>query len=167
MAKQSKHLYEFDPLPLDPEERLLFRGKETIPLPPKAFKTWLIRVDRSEEANLSQNIFLLRKALGDSAQNAPSIATVPGRGYRLAEKVRQVVEEEGDPVVQSDFFGNGHYRNERPWTSRRLFGLALVVLWVGGLNIVATDRESVRRRAPRNRTANPTFDSGSGFSRSI
>lgn len=113
MAKESKHLYEFGPFRIDPEQRILFRGQEPVPLPPKAFETLLILVDRSErvvlkddlmkslwpdtfveEANLSQNIFVLRKALGETAQDARYIVTVPGRGYRFAQKVKQRAEGE-------------------------------------------------------------------------
>ena len=42
------------------------------------------------EANLSRNIFMLRKALGESAQDRQYIITVSGRGYRLAETVHLV-----------------------------------------------------------------------------
>ena len=120
MGKESKHLYEFGAFRLDPEERLLFRGQEPVPLPSKAFETLLILVDRSErvvlkddlmkslwpdtfveEANLSQNIFLLRKALGETAQDARYIVTVPGRGYRFAQKVKHLAEGEVVPVVES------------------------------------------------------------------
>src|SRR6202035_1120054 len=43
-----------------------------------------------EEANLSRNIFLLRKALGETPQDHQYIVTVPGRGYRFAEDVQLV-----------------------------------------------------------------------------
>lgn len=98
---------------------MLFRGQEPIPLPSKAFETLLILVDRSErvvlkddlmkslwpdtfveEANLSQNIFVLRKALGETAQDARYIVTVPGRGYRFAQKVKHLVEGEDVLVVE-------------------------------------------------------------------
>jgi TolB-like protein/DNA-binding winged helix-turn-helix (wHTH) protein/Tfp pilus assembly protein PilF len=120
MAKEDKQLYEFGPFRVDPEQRLLFRGQEPVPLPPKAFETLLILVERSErvvlkddlmkslwpdtfveEANLSQNIFLLRKALGETAQDARYIVTVPGRGYRFAEKVKQVADEEDAAAMES------------------------------------------------------------------
>ncbi len=149
MAKHSKHLYEFGPFRLDPEERLLFRGTETIPLPPKAFETLLILVDRSErvvskddlmkslwpdtfveEANLSQNIFVLRKALGDSAQNPRYIATVPGRGYRFAEKLREVVEEEGDPVVQAPSIP-AVAPAKRPRTGQRYLWVWVAIVLIG------------------------------------
>jgi TolB-like protein/Tfp pilus assembly protein PilF len=43
-----------------------------------------------EESNLTQNIFLLRKALGETAQHSSYIITIPGKGYRLAADVRQI-----------------------------------------------------------------------------
>ena len=114
MLKEVKHFYEFGEYRVDPEERILFRGDDPVPLPPKAFETLLILVQNSghlvtkddlmktvwpdtfvEESNLSQYIFVLRKALGESAQDARSIVTVPGRGYRFVEKVRQVADAGG------------------------------------------------------------------------
>jgi DNA-binding winged helix-turn-helix (wHTH) protein len=47
-----------------------------------------------EEANLSRNIFMLRKVLGESSKDHQYILTVPGRGYRFAESVRLVPEQE-------------------------------------------------------------------------
>src|SRR5271169_4131718 len=113
MDRQARHLLEFGPFRMDLEERVLTRDQETITLSPKAFETLLILVNHSErvvlkddlmkslwpdtfveEANLSQNIFILRKALGESAQDPRYIVTVPGRGYRFAQKVSQVSEEQ-------------------------------------------------------------------------
>ncbi len=78
-----------------------------VPLTPKTFQILLVLVRHGkevvtkddlmktvwpdtfvEEANLSRNIFMLRKALGETAQDHRYIVTVPGRGYRLAENVR-------------------------------------------------------------------------------
>jgi len=100
MSKERQSFYEFGPYRVDPEERLLLRDQQPIPLPPKVFETLLILVQHSEhvvpkddlmktlwpdtfveEANLSQNIFVLRKALGESAQSPCYIVTVPGRGH--------------------------------------------------------------------------------------
>jgi DNA-binding winged helix-turn-helix (wHTH) protein len=77
-----------------------------VPLTPKTFQILLVLVRHGkeivtkddlmktvwpdtfvEEANLSRNIFMLRKALGETAQDHRYIVTVPGRGYRLAENV--------------------------------------------------------------------------------
>ena len=119
MTEQSKHLYEFGPYRIDPARRLLLRGEESVQLPSKVFETLLVLVQRSEEvvskddllktvwpdsfveeSNLSQSIFLLRKALGETAQDHRYIVTVPGRGYRFAEKVEEISEETGDLVVE-------------------------------------------------------------------
>jgi eukaryotic-like serine/threonine-protein kinase len=54
-----------------------------------------------EESNLSQSIFLLRKALGETAQDHRYIVTIPGRGYRFTENVRLVAADEADLIVES------------------------------------------------------------------
>src|ERR1700751_6285808 len=114
---KAKQLYEFGPFRVDPEKELLFRDDETIPLAPKAFQVLLVLISRKkevvtkddllkavwpetfvEEANLSRNIFLLRKALGEGPQDHQYIVTVPGRGYRFAEDV-QFVPEHGLNIV--------------------------------------------------------------------
>lgn len=42
-----------------------------------------------EEANLTQNISVLRKALGEEAGENRYIATIPGRGYRFVAEVEE------------------------------------------------------------------------------
>lgn len=101
------HLYEFGPYRIDPAKRLLLRGEESVLLPSKVFETLLVLVQHSEEvvpkddllktvwpdsfveeSNLNQSIFLLRKALGETAQDHRYSVTIPKRGYRFAESVR-------------------------------------------------------------------------------
>ena len=122
MNKQANELYEFGPFRVDPRERLLWRDGEALPLTPKAFETLLALVRNSghlmlknelmqavwpdsfvEEVNLSQNISTLRKTLGDTVGENRYIVTVPGRGYRFAEKVKVVGEEQAEAslVVES------------------------------------------------------------------
>jgi DNA-binding winged helix-turn-helix (wHTH) protein/tetratricopeptide (TPR) repeat protein len=117
---EGKHLYDFAEFRVDPGERVLKRGAEPVPLPPKAFDILLVLVQRSErltlkddlmkivwpdtfveESNLTQNIFLLRKALGETAQEARFIVTVPGKGYRFAVKAKEVVAEEPLPPSEA------------------------------------------------------------------
>ena len=43
-----------------------------------------------EEANLKQNIYVLRRTLGDDKGEPRYIATVPKRGYRFVGEVRQL-----------------------------------------------------------------------------
>src|SRR5215510_14190561 len=112
MATQAKQLFEFDRFRVDPHERLLFRDGEPIPLTPKAFDLLLAFVENSgrllekeelmrslwpdsfvEEANLSQNVSLLRKALGER-EGQKFIQTVPRRGYRFIADVRGVGDSE-------------------------------------------------------------------------
>lgn len=102
----TKHFYEFGPFRVDLEERTVLREGQIVPLPPKAFDLLLVLIQHSgrlvskddlmntvwpdtfvEEANLSQNIFLLRKALGEKADAQRYIITVPGRGYKFAAEV--------------------------------------------------------------------------------
>jgi len=104
--RDTPELYEFGPFRLEPTERKLLRGSEIVELTPKAFDTLLVLVRNSghllekdevittlwpnsfvEEGSLSNNIFLLRKALGD---DPAFIETVPRRGYRFVGAVRQL-----------------------------------------------------------------------------
>jgi DNA-binding winged helix-turn-helix (wHTH) protein len=130
MDESLKHLLEFGPFRIDLEQRLLLRGELPIPLSPKAFDLLLVLTQRDgqvvvkddlmkllwpdtfvEESNLAQHIFQLRKALGERAQDSSYIVTVPGRGYRFAQKVRSIpatvpipeaaLEKEEDFIVRS------------------------------------------------------------------
>src|SRR5579862_87560 len=119
MGNALKHLLEFGPFRVDPEQRLLLRDQQPVPLSPKAFELLLALLQRNgevvlkddlmkllwpdtfvEESNLGQHVFQIRKALGEKAQSSSYIVTVPGRGYRFAQKVRSVPEE-ADLVVES------------------------------------------------------------------
>jgi DNA-binding winged helix-turn-helix (wHTH) protein/tetratricopeptide (TPR) repeat protein len=112
-TQRLKELYEFGPFRVDAEKETLLRSGDPVPLTPKTFQILLVLVRHSreivtkddllkavwpdtfvEEANLSRNIFMLRKALGESPQDHKYILTVPGRGYRLAENVRLVPDRE-------------------------------------------------------------------------
>jgi DNA-binding winged helix-turn-helix (wHTH) protein len=102
-------LYEFGPFRVDSRKEILLRAGDPVALTPKAFQILMVLVRHGkevvtkddlmkevwpntfvEEGNLSRNIFMLRKALGESPQDHQYILTVPGRGYRLAEDVRLV-----------------------------------------------------------------------------
>ena len=112
MGHQPKHIYEFGPFRLDAVERLLLRDGESVPLTPKSFDLLLALIEQHghllekyelmkkvwpdtfvEEANLSYNISLIRKALGEGENGKKYIETVPKRGYRFAPQVREVKEK--------------------------------------------------------------------------
>jgi eukaryotic-like serine/threonine-protein kinase len=111
MSHTGKSLYQFGDFRLDPGRRLLWKQDQPIQLQPKAFDTLLVLVQHNdrvmskdelmklvwkdafvEESNLTQNIFVLRKTLGETAGTHRFIVTVPGRGYRFAEMVRTIGE---------------------------------------------------------------------------
>ena len=117
MTKGQTHSYEFGPFTLDPAKRLLLRGVEPVPLQPKAFDTLLLLVDRRgemlakeelisrlwpdsfvEESNLSQTVYVLRKALGRDEAGSEYIKTVPKRGYQFVADVR----DRGDTPREED-----------------------------------------------------------------
>ena len=114
MTNKGQELYEFGPFLLDPAKRVLLRDNQPVPLQLKAFETLLVLVRHGdqvvlkeelmkavwpdtfvEEGNLTQNIFVLRKTLGALNGDQKYIETIPGRGYRLAVKVRTVDPETG------------------------------------------------------------------------
>ena len=120
MSTEPRVLYEFGPFRIDPDTQVLLRENQPVPITPKAFETLLVLVRHSrevvskdelmnavwpdafvEEANLSQNIFMLRKALGDTPEDRRYIVTLPGRGYRFATEVRTVTQDDGDLVIES------------------------------------------------------------------
>lgn len=108
MGAPTKSIYQFGPFAVDAARRVLLRDGEAVPLAPKAFDTLLVLVEHSgqvlekdrmldllwpdsivEEANLTYNISLLRKALGESPNERRYIITIPGRGYRFAADVSE------------------------------------------------------------------------------
>jgi DNA-binding winged helix-turn-helix (wHTH) protein/Tfp pilus assembly protein PilF len=104
-------VYHFGPFRLDASKWVLQREGQAVPLTPRVFDTLLALVENRgrvvekdelmrrvwpdvvvEEANLTQNVFTLRKALGEGSQEQRYIATVPRRGYQFVAEVRESVE---------------------------------------------------------------------------
>ena len=98
--------YAFGPFRLVPGERILRRGDQVLPLPPKAFETLLLLVRNPghlmrkedlmtalwpdsfvEEVSLASKISLLRKVLEGAGAGGPYIQTVPKLGYRFLPAV--------------------------------------------------------------------------------
>lgn len=112
MIKTTSHVYKFGPFSLDTKEHLLLRGSESLPLTLKSFKTLLVLVENSghvversellemvwpntfvEEANLTQQVFTLRKVLGTDHNGRQHIETVSKVGYRFTATVKKVSDE--------------------------------------------------------------------------
>ena len=106
----TNHLtYEFGPYRFNPTQRVLTRDGEIISLTPKATEILVRLVVNAgqllekddllkevwpdtfvEEANLTQNIFTLRRALGDDRAGPRYIETVNRRGYRFLMPVEML-----------------------------------------------------------------------------
>jgi DNA-binding winged helix-turn-helix (wHTH) protein len=105
---------EFGPFSIDLGERVLRRDGRPVPLTPKAFDVLAALVEQPgrliskdellqkvwpdtfvEESNLAYNVFALRKALGDTADNGQFIETIPKRGYRFIATVTPVSRGNG------------------------------------------------------------------------
>lgn len=124
MGEQTSHFYEFGHFRLKIAERVLLREQELVPLTPKAFDLLLILLESGgrlvekddlmkrvwpntfvEEGNLTQNVSLLRKALGESASGAQFIETVPRRGYRFVAQINKVSDDNPLDALTSLPFG--------------------------------------------------------------
>jgi DNA-binding winged helix-turn-helix (wHTH) protein/TolB-like protein/Tfp pilus assembly protein PilF len=127
MSQQDNRSYEFGRFRLKVADRVLLREGELVPLTPKVFDILITLVEHGgqvvakddlmkrvwpntfvEEGNLTQNISLLRKALGETPGGVQFIETVPRRGYRF---VAETSETWGDEDRKS---GNGHKQSAAP-----------------------------------------------------
>lgn len=184
-----KYFYEFGPFRIDPNRRILLRGENPIALQPRAFDVLFVLVQNSEhmvskddlmkavwpdtfveEANLSQHIFVLRKTLGDAKRENRYIVTVPGRGYRFAEKVNIVEEEsEGkrgtsraaDDVAVGRLRGRGPDRRSSgtrkvwKWLAIPLVLCAIAILGFSRTRWVPSVRSLLSRQPARSRASLP------------
>jgi DNA-binding winged helix-turn-helix (wHTH) protein len=106
MKKAFRHIYRFGSFQLDEQERRLTCEGNQVSLTLKAFDTLLLLVQHAgcvlekreildqvwretyvEEGTLAQNIFTLRRALGEDSANIQFIETVPRKGYRFIGQV--------------------------------------------------------------------------------
>ena len=110
MPRSSKNgVFSFDRFKLDVEKLMLYRDEIEISLSPKVVKTLAVLIENRgeiiskdelieevwsdsivEESNLSQNLYILRKALGSKPDGGPYIETLRRRGYRFTADVRSI-----------------------------------------------------------------------------
>lgn len=119
MSLGSNKLIRFDDFEIDLGERTLWRDGSLVVLPPKVMETLCLLVENHgrlltkdqlidrlwpetfvEERNLTQNIFRIRKALGDGSEGRKYIETLPRRGYRFVADVRPVEPETEAQVAE-------------------------------------------------------------------
>src|SRR4029450_6548953 len=114
MPHSNNLCYEFGPFRMNVSQRVLTRAGDVISLPPKATDILVLLLQNAgelvekddlmkevwpdsfvEEGNLTQNIFTLRRALGDHRSSAQYIETVVRMGYRFIAAVRVVENLQG------------------------------------------------------------------------
>ena len=154
-------LYAFGDFRVDPQNRVLMRAEEPVALTPKGFDVLLVLVRSGgrivskeelmqavwpdsfvEESNLTQTVFMLRKALGETAKQK-YILTVQGRGYRFGPEVSTVQPSNSElPEIPAVVAGPEPVgRTEETLVQskasgrRRAWVLALLVILVIGIAI--------------------------------
>lgn len=113
-------VYKFGDFRIDVGRRILRRAEgELVALTPKVFDTLIYLVEHSgtvldkdalmtaiwpdtvvEENNLSQNIYTLRRVLGEGRTDHRYVVTVPGRGYRFVADVERITDVEGEGAME-------------------------------------------------------------------
>lgn len=121
MSNEAPQSYEFGPFRLETAERTLLRDGQHVSLAPKVFDTLLLLVQKSghvvekdelmqtvwpdtfvEDSNLTQNVFTLRRVLGEAHDERQYIETVPKRGYRFVADVRKLELEPTDLLIEEE-----------------------------------------------------------------
>jgi TolB-like protein/DNA-binding winged helix-turn-helix (wHTH) protein/Tfp pilus assembly protein PilF len=157
MPSLTNHLYKFGEFSLDAQSRILKRGGATAPLTPKAFDALLLLVQNAgrivtkdelikavwpdsfvEESNLTQTIFMVRKAL-DETSDRRYILTVQGEGYRFLvpvtesadgaqEREAQVAPAEAGNVAETPLPSSPGSANRWRWAVIASATIALVLI---------------------------------------
>ena len=134
--------YEFDRFRIDTKRSLLTRDGEPVAIKAKALDTLVLLVQHAgrllekeelmnrlwpdtavEEANLTQNIFEVRKALGEVPGEQRFIATVARRGYRFVAEVRAI----GDEASARDDLADGDRQSKAPLVGPERFARRTVI----------------------------------------
>ena len=170
-ASNPVRFYEFDRFRIDTKRRLLMRDGGPIAIKAKALDTLVLLVQHAgrllekeelmnrlwpdtavEEANLTQNIFEVRKALGEVPGEQRFIATVARRGYRFVAEVRAIGDE---PSARDDAGSRGcgipSRRSSGPSASRA--GRSSTQVWRRRLCCRSWVRGSTSRPGARHRAS--------------
>jgi TolB-like protein/DNA-binding winged helix-turn-helix (wHTH) protein len=175
MSSLADNLYRFGEFSLDAQGRVLRRGAEAVPLTRKAFDVLLLLVQNAEktvtkdelikaiwpgsvveESNLTQTIFMVRKALDETPEKR-YILTVPSEGYRFLVPVTEapVTEAAGGgaedrpsdrlkteaPVVpptakdESEIHLQAHVRSLRGWRTTAIALATVAFVLIAGFTI--------------------------------
>jgi len=176
----SRTNWAFDGFKVMTEMRLLIAGGAPVPLTPKAFDTLVILIENRhrvvtkdellrsvwpevevEEGNLTQQIFLLRKALAETAQQPRYIVTIPGHGYRFTALVSAISNDPAATAMSS----NGAV--SPPVAPRRGATLIATALVAFGLITLGLRWMSLEKAVPQDFTRHITKITESGKPRGV
>jgi eukaryotic-like serine/threonine-protein kinase len=182
-SQAGDEVYEFGPFRVECARERLLKNEELIPLTPKNFQILLVLLRHGnevvtkddlmktvwpdtfvEEANLSRNIFMLRRALGETAQDHLYIVTVPGRGYRLTEVVTLVQTPESmiDDTPKLEVQVPVKRRRAWPWISAAAILLLVISVgiwrWTMARKALLSEKDSVILADFANSTGDAVFD---------
>ncbi len=176
MPSLTNNLYRFGEFSLDAQGRTLRRGVEAVPLTAKAFDVLLLLIQSGgrtvtkdelmkavwpnsfvEESNLTQTIFMVRKALEETSDRR-YILTVQGQGYRFlvpvteADKKGPEIEEPAAVPDASDgreIQLQSHRRSLRGWKSAVIAVAAVVLVLIVGFTIWVWRRKGAAEQPGR------------------
>ena len=168
MSLITGEIFEFGPYRLDVTQRVFTRDGQVVPLPPKTFELLLLLVKSPgrafskqelmtalwpdtfvEEANLSFQTSVLRKALGEGG--ARWIETVPKHGYRFRAEVSTASADDAGAAAPVDRDGGGWSIR---WTSG---GRAKWFAAIGGVSVLCLVSYAVVLRSRTAATAPPAI----------
>jgi len=139
-------VFTFGPFCFDPEKRLLLRSGTAVSITPRSLDTLRILIENRnrvvskeellrqlwpdtavEEASLSQQIFLLRKALDDDSNSPQYVATVSRRGFRFIADVVEGADARSSSAKDQPAQDVLRPRGRR-WTQSSAFGAGILLL---------------------------------------
>jgi DNA-binding winged helix-turn-helix (wHTH) protein len=147
--------YSFGHFQVDPYRRALWRDGKVVPLAPKAFEMLLLLVENQgrvlekqelmdhlwpgsvvEEANLSQTVYLLRRALAEGSDERQYIETIPKRGYRFVAKIVELGEN-AEEIAQQPANEESNENRKPPGVVNSRSTRRRTVLLAGGVALLA------------------------------
>lgn len=181
----SSPVFVFGQFYFDPAKRLLLCDGTPVSITPKALDTLRILIENRnrvvsksellgqlwpdtavEEAGLSQQIFLLRKALGDDSNSPQFIATLSRRGFRFVAEVMEQAAPGAECLLPHPdqhvlSLSARHWTRRLPWRRGVLLVAAAAALffYMRHRNAAAlNDRDQLVLADFANETGDPIFD---------
>lgn len=188
-TKPPYRIYKFGDFRLMPDDRMLVRDGERVPMSPTVFNLLLVLVENAgrlvnkeklmnevwadsfvEEGNLNRTISRLRKILGEKPNQNQFIETVPRVGYRFIAPVEVVEDDLEKPNKTARKIKKNEAAKERK-SRKWLIGaalLALVILaplsvWLTKSRTDTVPASKPPKQTPARLTDNPTREDRASF----